>query len=39
MAAGQLFGSAPRAWRRARQAAAHGAATPALAGGGGSCVR
>jgi hypothetical protein len=29
MVAGQLFGSAPRAWRRARQAAAHGAATPA----------
>jgi hypothetical protein len=25
---GQLFGSAPRALRRARQAAAHGAATP-----------
>jgi hypothetical protein len=25
---GQLFGSAPRAWRRARQVAAHGAATP-----------
>jgi hypothetical protein len=27
MAAGQLFGSAPRARRRARQAAAHGVAT------------
>jgi hypothetical protein len=24
----QLFGSAPRAWRRARQAATHSAATP-----------
>jgi hypothetical protein len=39
MAAGQLFGSALCAWRRARQAAAHGAATPALADGGGSGVR
>jgi hypothetical protein len=29
MAARQLFGSAPRTWRRARQAAAHSAATPA----------
>jgi hypothetical protein len=29
MAAGQLFGSAPRTWRRAQQAVAHGAATPA----------
>jgi hypothetical protein len=28
MAAGQLFGLAPRVRRRARQAAAHGAATP-----------
>jgi hypothetical protein len=27
MAAGQLFGSAPHAWRRARQAVAHGATT------------
>jgi hypothetical protein len=27
MAARQLFGSAPRAWRRARQAAAHDTAT------------
>jgi hypothetical protein len=25
---GQLFGSAPRTWRRARQVVAHGAATP-----------
>jgi hypothetical protein len=29
MAAGQLFSSAPHARRRARQAAAHGATTPA----------
>jgi hypothetical protein len=29
MAAEQLFGSAPRSRRRARQAAVHGAATPA----------
>jgi hypothetical protein len=29
MAAGQLFGLAPRAWRRAWQEAVHGAAMPA----------
>jgi hypothetical protein len=29
MATGQLFGSAPRVRRRARQAAEHNAATPA----------
>jgi hypothetical protein len=28
MDVGQLFGSAPHAWRRAQQAAAHDAATP-----------